>query len=173
MHIFLSWLCIPISVVLIILVNCDLRTVTVFSAITNNTLILFIGASFARKTDQIMFFVFVFISFLQLQDWSWRCMHCFFFIQKWGDLDHVTVIRDRSTGESKGFGYVKYHRPYHAALAFENCNQSEHHNLLTTNLLILKVDFDCDTDGTNKRSNLVNREWQKVFLVNVSWCELV
>ncbi|KAK7110500.1 RNA-binding protein 45-like [Littorina saxatilis] len=43
--------------------------------------------------------------------------------EKFGDLDHVTVIRDRSSGESKGFGYVKYHRPYHAALAFENCDQ--------------------------------------------------
>jgi hypothetical protein len=50
-----------------------------------------------------------------------------FFVQKYGDLDHVTVIRDRSTGESKGFGYVRYHRPYHASLAFENCNQSECH----------------------------------------------
>ena len=64
----------------------------------------------------------------------------FFFdcsLQKWGDLDHVTVIRDRSTGESKGFGYVKYHRPYHAALAFENCNQSKHHGLVTTCLFML------------------------------------
>ncbi|KAK7478925.1 hypothetical protein BaRGS_00029792 [Batillaria attramentaria] len=44
--------------------------------------------------------------------------------EKYGDIDTVTVIRDRSTGESKGFGYVKYHRPYHAALAYENCDQS-------------------------------------------------
>ncbi|XP_076473012.1 RNA-binding protein 45-like isoform X2 [Babylonia areolata] len=43
--------------------------------------------------------------------------------EKYGDLDHVTVIRDRSSGDSKGFGYVKYHRAYHAALAYENCNQ--------------------------------------------------
>ncbi|XP_076461498.1 RNA-binding protein 45-like [Babylonia areolata] len=43
--------------------------------------------------------------------------------EPFGDLQYVTVMRDKSSGESKGFGYIKYHRPYHAALAYELCNR--------------------------------------------------
>ncbi|KAL8607974.1 hypothetical protein ACOMHN_005529 [Nucella lapillus] len=43
--------------------------------------------------------------------------------EPFGDIQHVTVMRDRSSGVSKGFGYIRYHRPYHAALAFEQCNR--------------------------------------------------
>lgn len=32
------------------------------------------------------------------------------------------VVSDKHTGEKKGFGYIRFHRPYHAALAFENCD---------------------------------------------------
>ncbi|GAB1600983.1 RNA-binding protein 45-like [Argonauta hians] len=42
--------------------------------------------------------------------------------EKFGDIESVTILTDRKTGESKGFGYVKYHRPYHAALAYESCD---------------------------------------------------
>lgn len=41
---------------------------------------------------------------------------------KYGDLESVSVIRDRTTGQPKGFAYVKYKTFYHAALAFENCS---------------------------------------------------
>ena len=27
-----------------------------------------------------------------------------------GDIDYVSIVKDRTTKESKGFGYVKYHR---------------------------------------------------------------
>ena len=29
---------------------------------------------------------------------------------QFGDIDYVSIVRDRATRESKGFGYVKYHR---------------------------------------------------------------
>ena len=29
---------------------------------------------------------------------------------KFGDIDYVSIVKDRTTKESKGFGYVKYHR---------------------------------------------------------------
>uniref|UniRef100_A0A0K2TAK8 RNAbinding protein 45like [Megachile rotundata] n=1 Tax=Lepeophtheirus salmonis TaxID=72036 RepID=A0A0K2TAK8_LEPSM len=43
---------------------------------------------------------------------------------EYGDIDYVSLVRDRSTRESKGFGYVKYHRMSHAAKAFEECDRS-------------------------------------------------
>ncbi|CAG0914484.1 unnamed protein product [Notodromas monacha] len=42
---------------------------------------------------------------------------------QFGDVEHVTLVRDKVTKESKGFGYVKYHKMSHAALAFENCDR--------------------------------------------------
>ena len=38
----------------------------------------------------------------------------------------VNVLRDIYTGSAKGFGFVKFHRAYHAALAFENCDRCKH-----------------------------------------------
>jgi len=43
---------------------------------------------------------------------------------KYGDVENVTVLKDRGTGDNKGFGYVRFYRPIHAALAFENCDSS-------------------------------------------------
>ena len=41
-----------------------------------------------------------------------------------GDIDYVSIVRDRNTKESKGFAYVKYHRMSHAAKAFEECDRA-------------------------------------------------
>jgi hypothetical protein len=30
--------------------------------------------------------------------------------RQFGDLEYVSIVRNRETGESKGFAYVKYHR---------------------------------------------------------------
>ena len=35
----------------------------------------------------------------------------------------MTILRERDTQKSKGFGFVKYNRAYHCALAFENCDR--------------------------------------------------
>lgn len=43
---------------------------------------------------------------------------------KFGDVENVTVLKDRNTGDNKGFGYVRFYRPIHAARAFENCDSS-------------------------------------------------
>ena len=43
---------------------------------------------------------------------------------KFGDIDYVSIVRDRVTKENKGFAYVKYHRMSHAAKAFEGCDRS-------------------------------------------------
>ncbi|KAK3860302.1 hypothetical protein Pcinc_033632 [Petrolisthes cinctipes] len=45
------------------------------------------------------------------------------FVQ-FGDIDYVSIVRDRNTRDSKGFAYVKYHRMSHAAKAFESCERS-------------------------------------------------
>ncbi|XP_073842484.1 RNA-binding protein 45-like [Musca autumnalis] len=40
----------------------------------------------------------------------------------WGPVESVTLIRHKDTGNPKGFGYIRYTKFYHAALAFENCS---------------------------------------------------
>lgn len=43
---------------------------------------------------------------------------------QFGDVDYVSIVRDRTSKESKGFAYIKYHRMSHAAKAFEDCERS-------------------------------------------------
>ncbi|XP_031785024.1 RNA-binding protein 45 [Nasonia vitripennis] len=42
---------------------------------------------------------------------------------KFGAIEYVTVVKDRSTNESKGFGYVKFKKVSSAARAFEECDR--------------------------------------------------
>lgn len=42
---------------------------------------------------------------------------------KFGAIEYVTVVKDRSTNESKGFGYVKFKKVSSAAKAFEECDR--------------------------------------------------
>merc|ERR1711881_705851 len=42
---------------------------------------------------------------------------------EFGDIEYVQVVKDRNTGEKKGFGYVKYHRAYDAARALEDVDR--------------------------------------------------
>ena len=43
---------------------------------------------------------------------------------QFGDIDYVSIVKDKITKESKGFAYVKYHRVSHTAKAFESCERS-------------------------------------------------
>ena len=43
---------------------------------------------------------------------------------QFGDIDYVSIVKDRGTKESKGFAYVKYHRMSHASKAFEGCDRA-------------------------------------------------
>uniref|UniRef100_A0A1B6D106 RRM domain-containing protein n=1 Tax=Clastoptera arizonana TaxID=38151 RepID=A0A1B6D106_9HEMI len=43
---------------------------------------------------------------------------------KFGELDHVAIVKHRESRESKGFAYVKYVKMSHAAKAFEECDRS-------------------------------------------------
>jgi hypothetical protein len=45
------------------------------------------------------------------------------YFNQFGDVDYVSIVRDRTTKESKGFAYIKYHRMSHAAKAFEACDR--------------------------------------------------
>ena len=45
------------------------------------------------------------------------------FVQ-FGDYDYCNIIRDKHSGESKGFGYVKFTKASTAAIAMENCDKS-------------------------------------------------
>lgn len=42
---------------------------------------------------------------------------------KFGAIEYATVVKDRSTNESKGFGYVKFKKVSSAARAFEECDR--------------------------------------------------
>ena len=44
--------------------------------------------------------------------------------EQFGDFDYCNIIRDKQTGESKGFGYVKFLKASTAAVAMENCDKS-------------------------------------------------
>ncbi|XP_075161760.1 RNA-binding protein 45-like [Haematobia irritans] len=41
--------------------------------------------------------------------------------KRWGPVENVVLIRHKDTGNPKGFGYIRYTKFHHAALAFENC----------------------------------------------------
>lgn len=43
---------------------------------------------------------------------------------QFGDIDYVSIVKDKNTKESKGFAYVKYHRVSHTAKAYENCDRA-------------------------------------------------
>ncbi|XP_054001559.1 RNA-binding protein 45 [Hylaeus anthracinus] len=42
---------------------------------------------------------------------------------KFGSIEYATVVKDRNTNESKGFGYVKFKKVSSAAKAFEECDR--------------------------------------------------
>ena len=42
---------------------------------------------------------------------------------KFGSIEYATVVKDRNTNESKGFGYVKFQKVSSAAKAFEECDR--------------------------------------------------
>ncbi|KAI3362810.1 hypothetical protein L3Q82_001857 [Scortum barcoo] len=43
--------------------------------------------------------------------------------KEYGDIEYCVIIKNKSTGESKGLGYVRYYKPSQAALAIENCDK--------------------------------------------------
>ncbi|XP_028325386.1 RNA-binding protein 45 [Gouania willdenowi] len=44
--------------------------------------------------------------------------------KEYGDIEYCVIIKNKSTGESKGLGYVRYYKPSQAAHAIENCDKS-------------------------------------------------
>lgn len=42
----------------------------------------------------------------------------------YGEIEYAIVIKNKTTGESKGLGYVRFHKPSQAAMAIENCDKS-------------------------------------------------
>lgn len=46
----------------------------------------------------------------------------------YGDIEYCSIIKNKTTGESKGLGYVRYLKPSQAALAIEECDRSKNLN---------------------------------------------
>ncbi|XP_072903235.1 RNA-binding protein 45 [Hemitrygon akajei] len=44
--------------------------------------------------------------------------------KEFGDIEYCSVIKNKNTGENKGFGYVRFLKPSQAAQAIENCDRS-------------------------------------------------
>ncbi|XP_026210752.1 RNA-binding protein 45 isoform X2 [Anabas testudineus] len=44
--------------------------------------------------------------------------------KEYGEIEYCVIIKNKSTGESKGLGYVRYYKPSQAALAIENCDKT-------------------------------------------------
>lgn len=44
--------------------------------------------------------------------------------KEYGQVEYCSIIKNKSTGESKGLAYVRFQKPSHAALAIENCDRS-------------------------------------------------
>lgn len=51
----------------------------------------------------------------------WSNVHCVLFLQKYGTVKKVVIIKDRQTSESKGLAYVTFTKASDAALAYESC----------------------------------------------------
>ncbi|XP_041431784.1 RNA-binding protein 45 isoform X3 [Xenopus laevis] len=45
-------------------------------------------------------------------------------IKEYGHIEYCLIIKNKSTGESKGLAYVRFLKPSQAALAIENCDRS-------------------------------------------------
>ncbi|XP_036276625.1 RNA-binding protein 45 isoform X3 [Pipistrellus kuhlii] len=43
----------------------------------------------------------------------------------YGDIEYCSIIKNKTTGESKGLGYVRYLKPSQAAQAIENCDRKQ------------------------------------------------
>ena len=43
---------------------------------------------------------------------------------EWGDVEHVSLMRDHATGKPRGMAYVNYHKFSEAATAVESCDSS-------------------------------------------------
>ncbi|XP_061411525.1 RNA-binding protein 45 [Lethenteron reissneri] len=43
--------------------------------------------------------------------------------QEYGDIEYCSILKDKNTKDSKGFGYVRFLKPSQAALAIENCDK--------------------------------------------------
>lgn len=43
----------------------------------------------------------------------------------YGDIEYCSIIKNKTTGESKGLGYVRYLKPSQAAQAIEECDRSK------------------------------------------------
>ncbi|KAL2081621.1 hypothetical protein ACEWY4_023474 [Coilia grayii] len=44
--------------------------------------------------------------------------------KEYGNIEYCIIIKNKLTGESKGLGYVRYHKPSQAAIAIENCDKT-------------------------------------------------
>ncbi|KAG9477380.1 RNA-binding protein 45 isoform X2 [Eleutherodactylus coqui] len=44
--------------------------------------------------------------------------------KEYGEVEYCSIIKNKTTGESKGLAYVRFQKPSHAAMAIENCDRS-------------------------------------------------
>lgn len=62
---------------------------------------------------------------------------CVCLFQEYGDIEYCVIIKNKSTGESKGLGYVRYYKPSQAAQAIENCDKSKIVKMSCSDLMVI------------------------------------
>ena len=53
------------------------------------------------------------------------CAELYTFMYRWGEVEDINLVRDKETGKSKGFGFLRYEDWLSCVLAVDNFNGIE------------------------------------------------
>ena len=69
-----------------------------------------------------------------------------FILQKFGEIDNVHVVLDKSSKQPKGCGFVSFIRAYNAAIAMETCDSGEDSFIVmfSAMLVVLGIGKNCE-----------------------------
>lgn len=82
--------------------------------------------------------------------------------QEFGDVDYVQIVKDRKTGEKKGFGYIKYNTAYDAAKAVEDVDKAYKAVIAEPKAAKIKREMANENNHTTERQ-VGSMEWNPTF----------